>query len=132
MRAMALVLILAGCAVPVVVPGRVAVREDRAGQILAECKVLEAAHAATRAQAGTAPPDILVGCPGHEGLRDAMPLAAQSAALRAANAAVLLVAVARGGPQAGRVYRRMISRGVPEAVAAQVAQGQMWQAAVGR
>jgi hypothetical protein len=68
-RAGVLVLMLAGCAVPVVVPGRVTVREDRAGQILAECKVLEAAHAATLARAGNAPPDILVGCPGHETMK---------------------------------------------------------------
>ncbi|MDP2086661.1 MAG: hypothetical protein Q8K20_15810 [Gemmobacter sp.] len=132
MRAGLLVLMLAGCAVPVVVPGRVTVREDRAGQILAECKVLEAAHAATRARLGSAPPDILVGCPGHEGLRDGMSLAAQSAALRAANAAPLPPAVAASGVQGARIYRRMITRGVPETVAATVAQGPMWQAAVGR
>ena len=132
MRMLAVVVVLAGCAVPVVVPGRVEVRTDRAGQILAECKMLEAAHARVRATTGAAPPDILVGCPGHEGLRDAMPLAAQTAALRAATAAQPPAPVQAAGPQGERVWRRMITRGVPVAVANEVAKGPMFRAAAGR
>ncbi|WP_323042399.1 hypothetical protein [Gemmobacter sp.] len=128
MRAMLLVLGLAGCAAAVPAP-QVAV-QGRAGRIAAECRLLEAAHAATRARMGTAPPDILVGCPGHEALRDAMALTAQSAALRVANAAVLPPEVAAAGPQGARLYRRMISRGVPEPVAADVARGPLLAAAV--
>ncbi|MFN3647533.1 MAG: hypothetical protein ACK4S2_13635 [Gemmobacter sp.] len=132
MRALGWVVVLAGCAAPVAVPPPGA--GNREGRLAAECRLLEAAHAATAARLGQAPPDILVGCPGHEGRRDAMPLAAQSAALRVANAAALPPVVAAAGPAAARAYRRMISRGVPEDVAAGLAQGPqapLWRALAG-
>ncbi len=139
MRAWLLVVGLAGCAAPAVqapVP-------DRAARIAAECRVLEAAQAAMVAQGMGALPDVVAGCPGHPQARDTMPLAAQTAALtmplaaqtaalRVANAAALPPAVQAAGPQGARAYRRMISRGVPEAVAAGVAQGPVWAAAMGR
>ncbi len=132
MRIMLMVLMLSGCAAVAPLPERrSAPPQDRAARIAAECRLLEAAHAATRAEGLAAPPDILTGCPGHEHLRDTMPLRAQSAALRTANAARLPPAVAALGPQAARIYRRMITRGVPEPVAARVAQGPLLAAAAG-
>ena len=130
MRAGLLVLGLAGCAAPAV-QAPVAV-PDRGARIAAECRVLEAAQAAMVAQGMAALPDVVAGCPGHSGARDTMPLAAQTAALRVANAAALPPAVQAAGPEGARAYRRMISRGVPEAVAAGVAQGPVWAAALGR
>ena len=130
MRAWGLVVVLAGCAAPAVqAPVPV---PDRAARIAVECRVLEAAQAAMVAQGMAALPDVVAGCPGHPMARDTMPLAAQSAALRVANAAALPPAVQAAGPEGARAYRRMISRGVPEAVAAGVAQGPVWAAAMGR
>lgn len=121
MRISVLILGLAGCATAVSAPAPHP--QGRTARIAAECRLLEVAHAETLARGLDAPSDILVGCPGHETARDTMPLKAQSAALRRANAAVLPPDVVANGPQAARLYRRMISRGVPEAVAAAVSQG---------
>lgn len=94
----------------------------RAERIAVECRLLEEAHRQITAQGGAAVPDILVGCPGREALRDAMPLKAQSAALRRANAALLPAAVQAQGPEGARIYRRMITRGVPESLARSLAE----------
>jgi len=131
----AAVLVVAGCsggvvappaAVSPTVPGAGAVAGAGVGRdarIAAECRMLERAHSALIGARGTAPPDIVTGCPGHEGLRDAMPLAQQTRALRAANAAALPDEVRAGGRGAERIYRRMITRGVPEDLARDIARG---------
>jgi hypothetical protein len=129
MRAMMAVLVLAGCAAAPAMQAPVPV-QDRAGRIAAECRVLEAAQAAMVAQGLAALPDVVAGCPAHPGARDTLPLAAQSAALRVANAAALPPAVLAAGLEGARAFRRMISRGVPEAVAVSVAQGPVWAAAM--
>lgn len=103
---------------------------DRASRIAAECKTLEAAYTLMQGRGQVAPPDILVGCPGHEALRDTMPLKAQSAALRQANAAVLPPAVQAAGPAGARAFRRMITRGVPVDIANEVSQGALFAAAL--
>ena len=126
LRPLILVAALAACSAPLPGTGPAPVA---GGRLAAECRLLEAAHDRLQATGRPAPPDILVGCPGHEGLRDAMPLAAQSAALRRANAATLPAAVAAAAPLGPRVYRRMISRGVPESLAADLARGPVWRAA---
>ena len=129
MRVMGLVLVLGGCAAAMPVPPSAPAPSGREARVAAECRMLAQAHAETLRRGLAAPPDILVGCPGHEALRDAMPLAAQTAALRAANAAVLPPEVAASGVRGARIYRRMITRGVPEAVAGDVARGPLFAAA---
>jgi hypothetical protein len=103
-------LVLAACATPVDVPAPM----DR---VAAECRLLEVAHAETEARGLRAWPDVLVGCPGHEGEQNAMTLAQASDATRAANAATAPQAVRALGARADVVFRRMITRGVPVAVA---------------
>lgn len=101
------------------------------GGLVAECRMLEAAQAATVARGQVALPDVLVGCPGHEALRETQTMRAQTAALRTANAAVLPSAVRAAGPRGELVYRRMITRGVPEPVAAGIAESGLFRAAAG-
>lgn len=112
---LALVLLLAGCGAPAVAPAPAG--GGGGGRIATECRLLEAAQAETRARGLTAWPDVLVGCPGHADLRPAMTLPQMTATTRTANAATLPPAVRAMGARAGLVYRRMITRGVPEAVA---------------
>lgn len=124
------VLVLGACS-----GGDLAVRSvpepSRQDRIAAECAVLEAAYQTALEQGNAAPPDIVVGCPGRETLRDTMPLRAQSEALRRANAAVLPAGIAAIGPRAEVIYRRMITRGVPESVAAGMAGGRLFRVAAG-
>lgn len=128
---LAMPLVLMACAGQPVVTPSVPKASGLEGRRLAECQVLELAYAETKARGLLAPQDILVGCPGREGFRDEMPLKAQSAALRAANQSQLPAEVARSGVQAGIAYRRMITRGVPEAVARDIARGARVQAISG-
>lgn len=114
MRAVVLLLSLAACAAAVTETAPPPPAGDR---VAAECRLLEAAQAETRARGLRAWPDVLVGCPGHGILRDAMSRPEMSAATRAANAATLPEAARVLGPRADLVYRRMITRGVPESVA---------------
>lgn len=129
-------LALGGCAAapgPVTAPVSAPVAGvSRSAAIAAECRMLEEAHALTLAQQGRAPGDILTGCPGHPGARDEMPLKAQTAALRRGSAAQIPPVVQALGVQGPRVYRRMITRGVPEAVAQQMAGRESFAAAVRR
>lgn len=96
--------------------------EALADRIQGECRLLEAAHAAMAARGENPQPDILVGCPGHEGLRDAMTTAQMSAATRRANAAIPPARVQAMGGRADMVYRRMITRGVSPLVASEMAE----------
>jgi len=109
MRALAVLPLLMACVAPAP-PG--APLPDR---IAAECRLLEAAQAETRARGLQTWPDVLAGCPGHPQARPAMDLPQMSAATRAANAARLPPGTA--GPRADLVFRRMITRGVPVVVA---------------
>ena len=128
---LALPVVLSACAAVVVVPGAPQRKSgDLASRVLLECRMLEEAQATLRARGQTAPSDIVVGCPGHEGVTDSMPLKAQTAALRTANAAQLPASVQRQGTEAARIYRRMITRGVPESLAQEIAQGERFAAAV--
>lgn len=86
------------------------------GRIAAECQMLEAAQAETRARGLTAWPDVLAGCPGHPAT-GTMSLRQMSDATRAANAATLPAAARPLGPRADLIFRRMITRGVPVPVA---------------
>ena len=112
--------LLSACAVPGEVP--VAPAEARQDRIARECRVLEMAHGVMAARGESPAPDILVGCPGHEALRDAMSMAQMSAATRRANAAVPPARVRAMGGRADMVYRRMITRGVSPDVAARMAE----------
>ncbi len=106
--------LLAACATPVALTAPAPAPADR---IAAECRLLERAQAETGARGLTVWTDVLVGCPGHEGARNAMTLAQASDATRAANAADAPQAVRAMGPRADMVFRRMITRGVPVSVA---------------
>ena len=127
-------LLLSACGAVVVVPGAPVSKPaaGRAERVLAECLMLERAHQTLQERRQPAPADILVGCPGHEGKRDEMPLKAQSEALRRANAAELPPNVRAQGASAARIYRRMITRGVPESLAREMAEGQLFAAAAGK
>ncbi len=115
MRALLLLpLVLAACATPAMVPPPAPTPAER---IAAECRLLERAQEETETRGLRAWPDMLVGCPGHEGLATAMTLAQASDATRAANAAPAPQAVKALGTRADMVWRRMITRGVPLAVA---------------
>lgn len=118
MRALSLLsgLILSACAAaaPIPAPPPAPTLPDR---IATECRLLEAAQAETRARGLAAWPDVLAGCPAHPEARAAMTLPQMSAATRAANAAALPAAARALGPRADPVFRRMITRGVPPAVA---------------
>jgi len=114
--ALTLALFLAACAAPGQAPRPAADPQD---QIARECLLLERASAAMAARGENPQPDILVGCPGHEALRDAMSVAEMSAATRRAIAVQPPAEVQ--GPRADMVYRRMITRGVSDAVAAEMA-----------
>lgn len=114
MRLLLALPLLAACAAPAAVPPPA---PAPAARIAAECRLLEAASAETAARGLRAWPDVLVGCPGHEGLRDAMSLSQMTEATRAANAARLPDGARTFGPRADLVFRRMITRGVPLAVA---------------
>lgn|GEM_PF-1445823 len=119
-----ILLLLAGCGAQVAGPGAAVAPVSgvsRAQAIAAECRLLEEAHRRVASAQGRASADILTGCPGHETLRDEMPLKAQTAALRRANAAQIPPVVQGLGVEGPRIYRRMITRGVPEAVAQQLA-----------
>jgi hypothetical protein len=94
-----------------------------ADRLAAECRLLE-----TAAERMQTPHDGLrEGCPGVTD-RDMRPLAAQTASLRAANAAPLPPGVA-AGTRAETVFRRMITRGVPVDLATALAQGDSFAAA---
>ena len=114
MRALMLLPLLAACAVAAPTPAPAPAAPDR---IASECRLLEAATAETQARGLMAWPDVLEGCPDHPEARAAMSRAQMSAATRAANAATLPAAARALGPRADLVFRRMITRGVPEAVA---------------
>lgn len=119
MRALALALLLAACSVPAVAPRPPpAATPDLPARVNAECRLLEAAQAETRARGLTAWPDVLAGCPDHPEARPAMSLRQMSDATRTANRAVLPPGARALGPRADLVFRRMITRGVPEPVAA--------------
>ncbi|MCC5986718.1 MAG: hypothetical protein JJT95_03485 [Pararhodobacter sp.] len=90
---------------------------DPAARIAAECAMLERAQAETAARGLRDWPDVLVDCPGHEGLTPAMTMAQASEVTRLANAAALPETLREAGPRADIVYRRMITRGVPLPVA---------------
>lgn len=109
-------LALSACAAPPPAPPPppAAALPDR---IAAECRLLEAAQAETRARGLAAWPDVLAGCPGHPEARAAMSLPQMSAATRAANAATLPPAARALGGRADLVFRRMVTRGVPVPVA---------------
>jgi hypothetical protein len=110
MRVLALLLLLAACgAAPPAPPAPM----DR---VAAECRLLQDAHDETRARGLTAWPDVLAGCPGQTA-QPAMSLRQMSDATRAANAATLPAAARPLGPRADLIFRRMITRGVPLAVA---------------
>ena len=111
------VLTLSACALPEQAPSPVS--DALPDRIARECHLLERASATMAARGENPQPDILVGCPGHEGLRDAMSMAEMSAATRRANAARPPAAVQ--GARADMVYRRMITRGVSPAVATEMA-----------
>ncbi|HHX88763.1 MAG TPA: hypothetical protein GX700_03150 [Paracoccus sp.] len=111
--------LLSACAAPGQVP--VTPAEARQDRIARECRVLEMAHGEMATRGENPAPDILVGCPGHEALRDEMTMAQMSAATRRANAAVPPAQVGALGGRADMVYRRMITRGVSPAVAARMA-----------
>jgi hypothetical protein len=84
-------------------------------RLQAECTLLQSA-AAMMAEQGSTPPDgLLQGCPGVTAT-DTRPLAQQTASLRAANAAPLPETLPAGS-RAETVFRRMITRGVPPALA---------------
>jgi len=109
-----LLLVLAACATPAALPVPAPAPVDR---IAAECRMLERAQAETGARGLRAWPDVLVGCPGHEGAGNAMTLTQASDATRRANAARPPEAVRAMGERADMVFRRMITRGVPVVVA---------------
>ena len=104
------VLALAACANP-------AIRPDAgpADRIAAECALL----AEARERMPALPAGSAEGCPGIAA-RDTRPLSAQVAALRAANAAVLPPGI-EAGTRADTVFRRLITRGVSVALAAELA-----------
>jgi hypothetical protein len=114
MRTLPLILTLAACAQAAPPPAAAPALPDR---IAAECRLLVAAQVETAARGLTAWPDVLAGCPGHPEARAAMTLPQMSAATRAASAAALPPAARALGPRADLVFRRMITRGVPPAVA---------------
>ena len=117
MRALLLIPLLVACgaAPPATAPAPAPV--PLSDRIAAECRLLEAAQAETRARGLRAWPDVLAGCPDHPEARSAMTLPQMSDATRAANAATLPAAARALGPRADLVYRRMITRGVPVPVA---------------
>jgi len=121
-----LALFLGACALPGQAPPPVA--DAAPDQIARECRLLERASAEMAARGESPQPDILVGCPGHEGLRDAMSMAEMSAATRRANAARPPAMVQ--GVRADMVYRRMITRGVSLVVAEEMAATPEFAAAV--
>lgn len=130
---LALPLILAACATaPITKAPHQSEPMSRATRIAAECALLLHARERLIATARPAPQDIVVGCAGFEAAKDEMPLKAQSAALRAANAATLPPEVQRLAPQGEVVYRRMISRGVPESLAAELAPSALFRTAAGK
>jgi hypothetical protein len=120
-------LLLSACAAPVAAPPAAPAPADR---IAAECRLLERAQAETTARGLRAWPDVLVGCPEHDGLGNAMTLAQASEATRRANAARPPEAVQARGARADMVYRRMITRGVPVGVAEAMAATPEFAAAV--
>lgn len=119
MPRLALLSLLAACAPgldPAAVPAaRAPAARTSADRIAAECALL-----AEAARQMTAPhPGLREGCPGTQA-RDTRPLPDQMASLRAANAAALPPGLAPAS-RAETVFRRLITRGVPPAIAAQLA-----------
>jgi len=103
--------LLAACAMPMTP------RETPpADRIAAECRLLALAAAQMDTQGTPAHDGLQEGCPGVTA-RDTRPLSRQTASLRAATAASLPATVA-AGTRAETVFRRMITRGVPPAIAA--------------
>jgi hypothetical protein len=96
-------------------------------RVAAECAVLTLA-AQRMAEAGNPAHDGLrEGCPGVTA-QDTRPLVRQTASLRAATAAVLPDGIAPGS-RADQVFRRMITRGVPVAIATALTQDPAFGAA---
>lgn len=128
-----LAVMLAGCGAELAgPPGPSVSGVGRAEAVAAECRLLEEASRRMTLSGARAPADILTGCPGHETVRDEMALKAQTAALRRANAAQIPVEVRALGVHGPRVYRRMITRGVPEVIAQQLAGSDLMAAAARR
>ena len=119
-------LLLAACAA--VVPSQPA--RAPADRVATECRLLERAAMEAVQSGMAAPADILSGCPGHEALRATMTMVEMSASTGAANAAVAPATVQAMGARADMVYRRMITRGVPEAIAREMVQTPEFAAAV--
>lgn len=84
--------------------------------VATECALLERAYAATQASGQAALPDILVGCPGREGLRDSMGRFESASAFTRAGSAPVPAAAASSSVATG-IFQRMIARGVPVDVA---------------
>lgn len=114
MRALLALPLLAACAAAAPPPAAEAPPADR---IATECRLLQAATVETAARGLRVWPDVLEGCPDHPEARGAMTLRQMSDATRAANAARLPEGARPLGPRADLVFRRMITRGVPVAVA---------------
>lgn len=112
-------ILLAACALPTMQSETPPV--DR---IAAECALLSRATAAMGAAAHDG---LLEGCPG-VAARDTRPLSQQTASLRAANAAPLPASITPG-TRADTVFRRMITRGVPPALATTLATSEEFTAA---
>lgn len=110
---LAMAVFLSGCGLSLPTSGPA--QATRADRIAAECALL-----ANAAQAMSAPhAGLLEGCPGVEA-RDTRPLRVQTASLRAAAQAELPANV-EAGSHGEVVFRRMITRGVPVPVAADLA-----------
>ncbi len=103
--------LLAACAMPLT--PRETAPVDRMG---AECRLLAVAATRMAAQGIPAHDGLREGCPGVTA-RDTRPLRQQTASLRAATAASPPVIIP-ADTRADTVFRRMITRGVPPAIAA--------------
>lgn len=114
--ALFLVPVLGACALsgPVATVSPATTLQDR---IVRECRLLERASVEISARGQVSPSDILVGCPGHEAVRESMSMAEMSAATRRANTASAPQGLRVMGPRADEVFRRMITRGVPVDIA---------------
>ena len=85
--------------------------------VQAECAMLAKAYEQAKAQSAIDEPAIVEGCPGFERLRVNSDNFAEAGRFARAASASLPLDAAASGPVALRLYRRMISRGVPAIVA---------------